>query len=157
LTRPEAERLLCDSSCRCPTQTAAVVGLLPAPLRQLVARFWLGRPVQLYYQASRAMVADVPNRALLELVYGQLLMSRKLQGAMAHLDQGFGLAGPHLAPKDYFVVLRRHRFLSRLYLSAAGGQPRGLTDLLAEAAAIEALEGARVAASRGGDPTDTVG
>lgn len=157
LGRTEAERLLLDSGRRCLPETPAGAARLPPPLRQLVARFWLGRSVQLYYQASRAQLTDAPQRALLELVYGQLLMSCKLQGAMAHLELGFTLAAPLLAPKDYFLVLRRHRLLGRLYLSAAGMAPRSLSELMAEAVAIEGLEGVRVSASHPGERSDTVG
>lgn len=108
-------------------------------LAELIAGFWLGRAVALDH---RSLIATQPPelQALVELVYGQLLISRKLSGALEHLERGFVLAIPHLAPADYFALLRRHELLRALPLRAEASVARTLPDLLTEARVIRRLQ-----------------
>ncbi|MBI5041017.1 MAG: hypothetical protein HZB57_07420 [Gammaproteobacteria bacterium] len=108
-------------------------------LAEMIAGFWHGRIVTHDY---RSLVGTVPEaqQAAVELVYGQLLMSRKQTGAMQHLDRGFELATAALAPAAYFILLRRHTLLRNLVLTPAGAIPQTLPDLLQEARVIQRLQ-----------------
>lgn len=137
---PEAAADL-HAQARQAEQRALTSGSQPlAPrLAELVAGFWLGRAVALDY---RSLVATLPaeSQALVELIYGQLLISRKLAGALEHLDRGFVLAVPQLAPGEYFTLLRRHETLRALPLGATASAPQTLADLLTEARVIRRLQ-----------------
>jgi hypothetical protein len=76
---------------------------------------------------------------LLELVYGQLLISRKLQPATIHLEQGFMRAACYLDSGDYLRLLRRHELLGYLVLTDTPADPQPLDALLSEAAVIRRL------------------
>lgn len=129
---------------------------LGCQLRELVARFWLGRPVQAQYAALARSRKDPECRALTELAYGQLLVSRKLSGATAHLERGFELAGPLLSAEGYFRVYRRHQLLAYLVLGPLPAPPQDLASLLREAAVIRRLQGGVRGQSRPAtDPSDT--
>lgn len=107
----------------------------------MIAHYSLGRPVDRDYQLLRKRTAGTRHgRALTELVYGQLLMSRKLSGAREHLARGFELACHLFKAPDYFVVRKRHKLLSHLVLHSWPAPPAALRQLLAEAAAIKRLE-----------------
>ena len=112
---------------------------LAARLAELIAAFWLGRAVALDY---RSLIATHPPEtvALVELIYGQLLISCKLTGALEHLDRGFSLAVPHLAPAEYFALLRRHELLRVLPLHPQPAAAQTLLDLLTEARVIRRLQ-----------------
>lgn len=124
-------------------------------LAQLIADYWLGHAVELDY---RSLAATLPpeRRALVELIYGQLLVSRKRTGALEHLRRGFALAAAVLAPTDYFALLRRHELLQSLVLSAAGAAPQDLPDLLNEARIVRQFGTGR-GARPGHKPDDTLG
>jgi hypothetical protein len=108
-------------------------------LAELISGFWLGRAVALDH---RSLIATLPpeSQALVELVYGQLLISRKLAGALEHLDRGFTLAVPQLEPGEYFTLLRRHELLRALPLHATASAAQSLSDLLTEARVIRRLQ-----------------
>lgn len=112
---------------------------LAARLAELIAGFWQGRTVALDY---RSLTATHPPEvvAVVELIYGQLLISRKLAGAWEHLERGFALAVPQLAPADYFALLRRHELLRILPLGSEASAARTLPDLLTEARVIRRLQ-----------------
>ena len=116
----------------------------PVHVLQLVCRFQRQLAIELDYRQLLAAVRDVPERALLELVYGQLLASRKLSGAHQHLADGFVLAADCLSSTDYFQLLRQHELLDWLVLSDTACLPQSLADLLAEAAVIKQLRGVAV-------------
>lgn len=121
-------------------QALASGGLSLAPkLAELIAGFWLGRAVALDH---RSLIATQPpeSQAVVELIYGQLLISRKIEGALEHLDRGFILAIPQLAPGEYFALLRRHELLRALPLRATASEPQILSDLLTEARVIRRLQ-----------------
>ena len=122
-------------------QQALASGVPPlAPkLAEMIAGFWLGRAAALDH---RSLVATQPpeSQALVELIYGQLLVSRRLAGALEHLDRGFRLAIPYLAPGEYFTLLRRHELLRALPLHATASAAQTLPDLLTEARVIHRLQ-----------------
>lgn len=95
---------------------------------------------QVRYGELVQVAAHTHERALLELVYGQWLASRKLLPAMRHLSDGFRLAAPLLASGDYFRLLRRHERLACLAFSTQAASPLDLQALLTEAAVIEQLQ-----------------
>lgn len=124
-------------------------------LAQLIADYWLGHAVDLDYRSLTVTLAPA-HQALVELIYGQLLISRKRAGAMEHLRRGFVLAAPSLAPADYFALLRRHELLQSLVLSGPGAAPVDLPDLLNEARIVKQFSTGRILPS-GHKPGDTLG
>jgi hypothetical protein len=124
----------------------------------LIARYWLDRPTELDYRSLRASAKGRRQQALVELVYGQLLISRKRQGALTHLGRGFDLAAALVTTRDYIRLLRRHAALEHLGLSPRAAEPADLDDLLKEAAVIEQIESANPTPRQAPpDKTDTVG
>jgi hypothetical protein len=95
---------------------------------------------QAVYIELLCAATSMHERALLELVYGQWLTSRKLLPAMRHLASGFRLAAPLLASEDYFRLLRRHDQLACLVLSTRAASPQDLVALLTEAAVTDRLQ-----------------
>lgn len=153
-------------------QAAAVLGRVRAALRrayfsghspfrlrlqEMIARFWLGRPVEVDYLGLAKAARGAHERALVELVYGQLLMSRKLAGALEHLSAGFAIAIPLLAAPDYFVLLKRHELLAHLPLASDPAALQDLDALLTEAAVIRRLRTAAAPRRHTHSPKDTVG
>jgi hypothetical protein len=108
-------------------------------LLSLVCHYWLASGAELKYRQLATLPLDDAGRALLELVYGQLLISRKLQAARRHLERGFALAAGQLASADYFVLVRRHEQLGWLALGERAAPPASLQALLTEAAVIAQL------------------
>ena len=92
------------------------------------------------YEKMQMVATDVFELALLELVYGQLLISCKQAGAHQHLADGFALAVDYLASDEYFQLLRQHELLGCLPLSETPSLPQDLASLLTEAAVIKQLE-----------------
>jgi len=109
---------------------------------RLLGHFWMDVSITLEYQQLAASTSVQRDRALLEIVYGQLLFSRRQQPALEHLDRGFRLAASSLGAQDYFLLVRRHELLRHIPLSATQAAPHGLQSLLAEAAVIRQLQGA---------------
>jgi len=107
---------------------------------QLVCHFRDQADSWLEYEKIQAAAKDVFECALLELVYGQLLISGKQAGAHRHLLDGFALAANQLASGDYFRLLRQHELLACLPLSETPSSPQDLRSLLAEAAVIKQLQ-----------------
>lgn len=110
-------------------------------LQAVIARFWLGDDVTADVGRLSALLRTTPHgAALVELIYGQLLMSRRLHGAMSHLDRGFHRASRLLAADDYFILLRRHQLLARLPLSDGALPAANLATLMTTAAVIARME-----------------
>lgn len=127
-------------------------------LSALIAAFWLGRAVRDDYLSLRASLHGSRMAALLELVYGQLLASRRMCGAHAHLCAGFEAAVPWFGAAEYFRVLRRHRLLEALVPGDGPCRAQNLRELLREAQVIHRLGGgARVRHSTREARADTVG
>ncbi len=110
-------------------------------LLQLVCRYWLEANAGVAYRQLASLARDDAEHALLELVYGQLLISRKLQTARRHLERGFSLAAQRLDSADYFALVRRHEQLDWLHLTQLPARPLPLQTLLNEAAVIARLAG----------------
>ncbi|MEJ2380307.1 MAG: hypothetical protein P8076_03890 [Gammaproteobacteria bacterium] len=159
LAVPAARRLL--KRARDRQQQAFTAGTDGAAwaVQEMIARFWLGRPIESQYRNLLKTTRDEGVRVLAELVYGQLLMSRRLRGADRHLRAAFARAAALLAPADYFAVMKRHELLGHLALRAAPSPPLGLDALLREAAVIRTLKRAhgRFGRSGGGRRDDTLG
>ncbi len=160
LSAPEAEALLARVHQARQRALSAGRDCRGCGVYEMIARFWLQRPVEPLYQTLLRLPSTDRDRAVLHLVYGQLLASRKLTGALEALRRGFGEARSCLGASEYFDVMRRHELLAELPFTAAGAPPQGLQALLREAAVIRALRGRRSGRPPGdppGDPADTLG
>lgn len=116
-------------------------GTLCCRLQLMRAKFWQGAEVHNDYEALQHLAARTSHgRALLELAYGQLLLSRQLTGALEHLDKGFDLARNLFSASDYFTVMNRHRHFRHLPLAKHPSAPSSLEQLLVMAQVIERLE-----------------
>lgn len=113
--------------------------LFAPQLAELIAGFWLGRNIGLDYRSLQATL-PADRAAIAELVYGQLLMTRKLLGAGDRLRQGFRRAVAQLASDEYLALLRRHELLGALVLTSSPAAPQTLAELLREARVIRRLE-----------------
>ena len=140
-----------------PLSPDTVAGLQAALQRELQARLCSGAPcfqchvLQLVchfqeqvdasfeYEELQTAASNMLEQALLELVYGQLLMSCKQTGASKHLADGFTLAAGELASVDYFQLVKQHELLAFLPLSDTPSLPQDLEPLLAEAGVIKQL------------------
>lgn len=109
-------------------------------LRTLIARFWADRPVEADYLGLKSAAATRVEEARVELIYGQLLVSRFLRAGLEHLERGFQLAVEDLPPRDYLELRRRHQALRLLPLGQERREAQSLRALLAQAAVIERLE-----------------
>ena len=109
-------------------------------LCRLVARFWLNQACSDSFQQLLQVYPDNRHaQALAHLVYGQLLMSRRLEGAQQRLAEGFRVGSHLFSPHDYFEVNRRHQLLVALPLSPSPLPPEGLDGLLATAQVVGRL------------------
>lgn len=140
-------------------QQAYVQGQSDFALRvlEMIATFGLQRPVETLYTSLRAAPSEPFQRALLELAYGQLLMSCKLPGAMEHLDAGFTLATDVLEADVYFTLMKRHDLLRCLQPMTHPVEPQTLEVLLAEAKIIQCISGPRTGIKISGQKPDTLG
>jgi hypothetical protein len=125
-------------------------------LLQLVCQYLAGTDIQAGYRQLLASSHDARDTALLELVYGQLLISRKLQPATVHLERGFVQAARYLDSADYFRLVRRHELLGYLVLREDPAPAHPLETLLSEAAVIKRLC-AHTGRRNGNAHHDTVG
>lgn len=130
MERRRRERLQRGAGCFC------------CQLGELIARFWLGEEVgdRFEHLIHRAMRSSSRRGAmLLELVYGQLLMSRRRHCADEHLARAMTLGHPLLTAADYLELMRRHQRLTALPLVEEPLPPLTLAELLTTAAVIERL------------------
>jgi hypothetical protein len=105
----------------------------------MICHHWLQSACELDYRQLVTLACDDGERALVELVYGQLLISVKRLPARQHLARGFMLAAPQLDTADYFFLLRRHELLEHLPLSEMPVAAQDLRLLLQQAAVIRRL------------------
>lgn len=110
-----------------------------ADLKEMVVRFWQGRTIEMDYGNLCKTAPDPFRRALVEMVYGQLLMSVKQSPAMTHLQHGFLLATPYFRAQEYFQVMKRHELLQWLPLQKSAMPAQSLQSLLKEAAVVREL------------------
>ncbi len=107
----------------------------------MIARFWLGEEIyDDYLMLKPAASRSAHGQVLLELVYGQLLLSRKVRKGITHLDKAFRLAPNLFAAADYLRVMNRLRLLKHLPLSAAPAKAESLESLLTAAKVIERMQ-----------------
>lgn len=140
LSHAEAQRVRLQARSVLQGAYASGNDAFPGQVQDLIASFWLDGPNdQSYSVLSR--VAEGWQLALLTLVYGQLLATRRLSPAMAYLDAGFAAAVDFMAPRDYFRVMKRHDLLRALSWYAEPRVACSLEDLLREALIIEQLRG----------------
>jgi hypothetical protein len=111
----------------------------PLHALRMICRHWLLSDSAMDYRQLAALARDDGERALVELVYGQLLISGRRLTAREHLARGFSLAARLLDAAEYFVVLRRHELLDYLPLSDTPVKAQELGSLLTQAAVIRRL------------------
>ncbi|MCB1737197.1 MAG: hypothetical protein KDI42_03635 [Gammaproteobacteria bacterium] len=99
-------------------------------LARLVARYWAGLRCDVLLDELQRNACNAQQTALIDLVWGQLLMARRLEGAMAWLNRGFNTAAPFLSARDYLRVLKRHQTLNWLILDPKPSPPLTLPDLI---------------------------
>ena len=127
-------------------------------LLRLVACFWLDQGADTAYRSAQMATARTAHgRALTELVWGQLLASRRRPGAARHLHAGFESASGLLAAADYFNLVRRHALLGRLPPAETPSPPAPLEELLTAASVIVRLERRVRHSHPTGDPADIHG
>ena len=111
---------------------------------ELAARFQLNEAIDFDYRLLADELRPHPHTAaLLELVYGQLLISRKLRAGLNHLKRAERLAARLFTPGDYFTVVERHELLAELALDDTPSPALPLESLLTEAHVIRRLRGPR--------------
>ena len=158
MARTEAEALLARALERGHRALRRGRSCLTCRLAALSARFQLGEAVEGDYRALlREGRGGRRGQALTELLYGQLLLSRKLAQGLTHLQRGLTLATPLLAPADYFRVNERHALLAALALADPPAAPLALEALLTEARVIRRLRAPLGRPRYTQDPEDTLG
>lgn len=143
LDNPSAERLLneaLEAEQNCLLNT---VSTLYPRVQKMIARFWLGKNIDHEFRSLCKTFNDPYEQAQVYLVHGQLLMSKKIYGAMESLGKAFLLATPFLEADEYFTVLKRHEKLAHLVLTKTGSSAQELEELLKEAFVIEKLAGSK--------------
>ncbi|RRQ21928.1 hypothetical protein [Thiohalobacter thiocyanaticus] len=156
LPEPAARALLAQARQRRQSALKRGEAVLVQRLIELIAGWWCGQDLDMHHASLSAECRERHEQALLELVTGQLLISRRLAAARPHLQQGFALAAPLLPAQDYFTVMKRHGLLEYLPLGPSASAPLTLDELLTEAAVIRRLQGGRPGGGRA-DPADTLG
>lgn len=127
-------------------------------LQDLIAGYWLGEDIAvLYRHALPLLQRSAHGHALLELITGQLLLSRRLHGARQHLERGFHRASRLFTATDYLTVLKRQQQLACLPLADTPLPAATLAQLLTTAQVIERMEGDRRRPLGKHDPTDLYG
>lgn len=111
-----------------------------AQLLAMICHWWLRPEVEAAYEELLQTASSPHQHALLHLVYGQLLASRKLESAKKQLTSGFRRAAGLLTSAEYFRLLRRHEVLGMLVCGKNPSPAQDLPALLAEAAVIERLQ-----------------
>ncbi len=159
LTHEEAKALLKLSERREQERLKRNGSSYLSPLLKLIALHWLGEPTEGHYHYLISKKnKSIHAESLTALIYGQLLMSKKLEGAMDYLDQAFHKVQLLLRPEDYFVLMKRHQVLKHIPVSGQPGKGESLEGLLKTGGVIGRME-----ESRGGrpgfwyDPNDTYG
>jgi hypothetical protein len=137
---PDARALLDIAQRRLRSRLCRGGRCFPLQVLGMICHHWLHPVSALDYRQLSTLACDDSERALVELVYGQLLVSGKRLPARQHLARGFSLAASHLETADYFLLVRRHELLDFLPLSMTSAAPQDLRSLLKEAAVIRRLQ-----------------
>ncbi|MCW8919720.1 MAG: hypothetical protein OQL08_13015 [Gammaproteobacteria bacterium] len=159
LSRDEAESLLALSQRREQERLKRHGKAYLSPLLKLIALHWLGEATDGHYHYLRSQQANARHLQILTpLLYGQLLMSKRISGATDYLDEAFHQARLLLRPEDYFMLMKRHQILKRIPLSDRATPGETLELLLTTGKVIARMEEGR--GERPGfwhDPNDTYG
>lgn len=140
LTTPAAMQLQQQAEQRLMQRLRRGVSCISCRWQQLIAAATLQQPLLPHYQSARALCRSRRADAITELLYGQLLLTRRLPEAHHHLQRGFRLAAPLLASSDYFTLLSRHQQLQRLPTTDPPSPAMPLAQLLTTAAIIAQLQ-----------------
>ena len=140
IAAPDARALLDSAQRRLRSRLCRGDRCFPLHVLRMICHHWLQSGSALDYQQLSTLACDDSKRVLVELVYGQLLISGKRLPARQHLARGFSLAAGHLETADYFLLLRQHELLDYLPLSGTPAAPQDLQSLLKEAAVIRRLQ-----------------
>lgn len=127
-----------------------------ARLEALRLRELLGLPADMQREVLLAEMDDERKQAAVELITGQVMLARRLQGAWDWLQAAEQRLAHHLSGPDYLVLLRRHAALRPLILFPTPRPLRPLSELLAIAQATARLKGPN-RALHGFDQRDTLG
>jgi hypothetical protein len=140
IAAPAAQALLDAAERRLQSRLCRGGRCFPLHVLRMICHHWLQSGSALDYRQLSALTCDIDERALVELVYGQLLISGKRLPARQHLARGFSLAAQTLDTADYFLLLRQHELLGYLPLSGVASVPQDLRSLLEQAAVIRRLQ-----------------
>lgn len=151
-----ADQLLSRARLQQQERLCAGAASFQLQLLETLCRDCLGSGPDNGFAALAALTGRRHERALLLLVRGQRLASRKAHGAMTYLTAGFREAAPVLESSDYFALVRQHELLEYLPWSDKPSMELALDELLTEAAVIKQLCSGRLA-TRACLHQDTVG
>lgn len=139
IAAPSARALLDHAERRLRSRLCRGARCFPLHVLRMICHHWLLFDSALDYRPLSALARDDGERALVELVYGQLLISGRRMPAREHLARGFSLAARSLGSAEYFVLLRRHELLDQLPLSETPELAQDLGALLKQAGVIQRL------------------
>lgn len=139
MTAESAEHLLSRARMQQQERLRAGAASFQLQLLETLCHDWLGTGTDKGFAEPGALAGRRHERALLRLVRGQLLASRKACGATTYLTAGFREAAPLLESADYFALVRQHELLEYLPWSEKPSMALALDELLTEAAVIKQL------------------
>jgi len=108
-------------------------------LREMIARFWLGRDIQSDMQHLLSQCKGDEQEAWVYTVCGQLYMSCKRNGASQMLQTGLGKASRVYSAREYLKVMKQTELLANIIETQAGSPAVNLETLLTEASVIKKL------------------
>lgn len=156
LNEAEAVVLLARATQQQPGGGSRRRSLLARRLQGVVARYWLGQPVEDELALLRSYARPSRRaRLAIDLIEGQLLMSRRLARALALLEGVFDQGHHLLDAEGYLIVFRRLSLLRQIPLSPTALPPLTLHELEQLSRVISRLDGRRHTPRH--DPNDTFG
>lgn len=139
MTAESAGQLLSLARIRQQERLRAGAASFQVQLLKALCHSWLGTGPDSGFAELEKLATRRHERALLQLVHGQVLASRKASGALACLAEGFHEAAPLLDTAGYFALVRQHELLGHLPYLDKATMAQTLDELLAEAAVIKQL------------------
>jgi len=140
LSLDEAHELMREVQQRHKKSVIEGTPCLLCEIEEMAAAFWSGKSVKTSLELAVRTEKNPARAALLQLAYGQLLLSCKRENAFEYLDRGLHQAADYFDPSDYFQVMNRHELLSGLPLFAEGRPPADLATLENEARILARLK-----------------
>ncbi len=113
------------------------IGCRICQLQLLIAHFWLDADIK--PEIETLLQQNQHQRrfnALINLVYGQLLISKRLNGAHHFLNEAFKLSSPLLTTENYFKIYHQHQLLKALPLNEKALPAEDLKTLITMAEVI---------------------